>query len=72
MPGRLASVPTLLGILGEGDASRELRKKLAELSQKTKTLEAEMGKKKQHIETADTRIQEFTKLVKEKDGQFCL
>ena len=52
---------------GQGDASKELRKKLTELSQKTKTLESELGKKKQHIDTADFRIQEFTKLVKEKD-----
>ena len=52
---------------GQGDASKELRKKLTELSQKTKTLETELGKKKQHIDTADSRIQEFTKLVKEKD-----
>ena len=52
---------------GQGDASKELRKKLTELSQKTKTLESELSKKKQHIDTADSRIQEFTKLVKEKD-----
>ncbi|XP_067947816.1 protein Hook homolog 3-like isoform X2 [Watersipora subatra] len=56
-------------IPGEGDASKELKKRLAELTQKVRTLESEVAKKRQHIETADSRIGEFTQLVKEKDDK---
>ena len=53
----------------DGDAERENKKKMAELTQKYKQVEAELAKQSQYITTADGRIAELMKEVGEKNGE---
>lgn len=51
---------------------KEMRHRLTDLGAKVKTLESDLLKKKQHIETADTRINDLNHTLKEKDRKNCL